>query len=137
MQLTRAEFTNDYPFLRLVSENRVWEFGIGKLTITGGIRIVAGKIGSRCFEVNYCAGNDRGMALGILAQVLTIMQGMPEFISYSNFRKAFPIQKNKPMINDPECWEALVEAANRKPEHSLRVKQEIYRPLAKVPFALL
>jgi len=63
MQLTPAEFTNDYPFLRLVSENQVWEFGIGKLTITGGIRIVAGKIGSRCFEVSYCAGNDRGMAL--------------------------------------------------------------------------
>jgi len=46
------------------------------------------------------------------------MKNMPESISYGDFRKAFPIQKNKPMINDPECWEALVEAANRTSQQS-------------------
>ncbi|MDZ7996070.1 MAG: hypothetical protein RM022_013060 [Nostoc sp. EfeVER01] len=58
------------------------------------------------------------MALGILALVMTIMRAMPESISYGNLRKAFPIQKNKPMINDLECWDALAQAAKIMiPEH--------------------
>nr|MDZ8061853.1 hypothetical protein [Nostoc sp. EkiNYC01] len=112
MKLTKAEPTVDYPFLRLVSENQVWEVGIGKLTITGGIRIVAGKVGSQSFEISYCAGEDKGMALGILAQVLVIMSAMSESISYYNFRNTFPAQTIKPMINDFACWEALTQKSN-------------------------
>ncbi|PHJ69183.1 hypothetical protein VF14_03360 [Nostoc linckia z18] len=109
MKLAPAELTVDYPFLRLVSESQVWEVGIGKLTITGGIRIVAGKVGSQSFEVTYCAGQDKGMAIGILAQVLVIISAMPESISCHNFRNTFPVQTIKPMINDFKCWEALTQ----------------------------
>jgi hypothetical protein len=111
MELIAAERTVDYPYLRLVSENQVWELGIGQLTVYGDFQVVAGIVGSQSFEVTYYAGQDRGMALGILAQVLIIMVAMPESISYSDFRKAFPPQEKIPMINDPKCWEALSNTA--------------------------
>lgn len=112
MNLTKTDVTEDYPHLRLVSENEIWEVGIAPLTIFGGIRIVAGKVGSECYEINYCAGTDKGMAFGVLAQVIAIMSKLPEVITPGDFNQIFPIQHIKPMIDDPQCWERLSQLAN-------------------------
>ncbi len=84
---------------RKVSEDGKIEVAIHPVIF--GFRVVAGYVGSQCYSLNYCAGNEQGYIELIYSMVIVALE-----VANGNF-KVFPHQNVKPMFNDPECFRAL------------------------------
>lgn len=135
MRLTQTNTTEAYPIIRFISENKLWEVGVGELTIYGGFRIVAGKVGESCYSINYCTGNDIGWMTLLLGLIIKIMEEMEENISIREFEKTFPFQEFKPMFNDVKCLQLLIKLAKKESlpvaSRDLTITKGEQNPIAK------
>jgi hypothetical protein len=110
MELLKVETTEDYQVMRFVSENNIWQAGIPYASNVGSIRVAISRNPFPVYQINYDAGLDKGMALGILAQVLYILQELPEDITVDKLLEIFPQQED----NEAGClWEELFKISFR------------------------
>jgi hypothetical protein len=107
MQFTQAAPDENFPLGRWVSENNIWELGF--YPVLFGVRVKLGKVGSPCVNLNYCAGNDEGFALILLATVALILEAVPESVTERQIERLFPGYTIKPINLDPTCWKQLQE----------------------------
>lgn len=105
MKFTGTETDENYDVARWVSENNVWELGLHRVLF--GIRVVAGRVGDGCYDIKYCAGDDQGFALLLLATVFRILSLLPESIKPYELKRMMPTYERKPINLDP-CWEKLI-----------------------------
>lgn len=109
MRFTKALANENFDVLRCVSENSVWELGIRSVLF--GIRICANPVGDDCYWLGYCAGDDFGFALVLLATVAKILEQYPENTDPQQIKLDFPKYDIKPINRDPYCWRRLQEMA--------------------------
>lgn len=93
----------EYLKSRYVDLNHNIEVGI--YPVLFGWRVHAGRIGSGCYELDYCCGNTQQYVNLILSLVMSILQK-----NDANFR-IFPFQEQKPVFNDQKCFARLIELA--------------------------
>ena len=108
MKFNKAEITEAYPAFRATSENNIWEIGI---IANKAFRVSGGKVGVPVYEFNYWCGKDQGVTMGVMGLVSAILEKISEDISVQEFRDVLPKQNIRPMIDDHECWDALVAAS--------------------------
>lgn len=113
MKFTKAEPDENFPIVRFVSENNVWEIGIRPMMF--GHRVSAGLVGSGCVEIDYCGGADGCFVIQLLATVVKIFSSLPETITLKEVKRFFPTYQVKPIDKDP-CWEKLKELAANLPD---------------------
>ena len=97
MKLTIVENDTNYPILKIVSENNIWELGISQPTIFKGLRVSAGLIGTESYDINYCCGTDVYLAVEVLKQVVEIFYYLPEEITVIDLYEYFPYFEIKPI----------------------------------------
>ena len=105
MKLIKAEITENFDVLRLVSENNIWEIGIREMMF--GYRVCGNTIGDDCYEFDYCAGNDPAFIFQLFAVMCNIFSSLDENISLTKVRKLLPTYEVRPINNDP-CWDKLL-----------------------------
>jgi hypothetical protein len=96
---------NSGLYKRKTSSDGVYEIGI--YPVIFGFRIRAGFVGRMWCELDYCAGADLTMINLLYNIVVTIMSKRIE--QNENPFAGFPKQDVKPMINDPECLQKMME----------------------------
>lgn len=111
MKFTRAEPTENYPKLRMVSEDGAYEVGL--YPVMFGVRIRAGRSNSPVCDIDYCAGADPLFQVLLLAAVVDILESLPDGTPSSEIQNMMPRFERKPINQDP-CWgklQAMAKAA--------------------------
>lgn len=111
MIFSLAPLTESYDVLRLTSETDQWELGCHRVLF--GVRVVANRVDSGVYAVNYCAGADRPRIGVLRSLVQQILEGLPESVSEAEVEALMPRWTQRPMHRDPECFEALVQLARQ------------------------
>jgi len=109
MKFTKTEPDENFSIVRLVSENNAWEVGIRNLAFD--LRVSANPVGYCCYTLDYCAGNNRVVALVLLATVIKILEPLPENITAAEVERLFPVCTIEPLDRDEDCWQRLQEMA--------------------------
>ena len=74
-----------------------------------GVRVAFNPAGAGWITIDYCAGPERVWQELLLSMVRSILETVPETVTESELHDLFPVQRVKPMFNDPECLRALTE----------------------------
>jgi len=111
MELQYTAPTINYPIVRLISPNEVWEMGI--YLVLYGYRVGFGRVGSQIYlKGGYCAGSQLNNAIIILALLVDIFKPLDEQVTHEFAEKLLPDWKARPIPqSDPECMSALVSLA--------------------------
>lgn len=111
MIFSLAPLTEAYDVLRLTSETGRWELGCHRVLF--GVRVVANRVGSGVYAVNYCAGADLPRIGVLRSLVQQILESLPESVTEDEVQTLMPRWTVRPMHNDPACFEALVQLARQ------------------------
>lgn len=77
MQLKLAEKTLNYPMLRLISENDVWEMGL--YPVIYGVRVSCNRIGSGTYlKGGYCCGRSPLLVMEVCLAIALILSTFDE-----------------------------------------------------------
>jgi len=105
MKFTKAEPNEDFAIARWLSVSGRWELGFRRMLF--GVRVSLAKVGAGGCCIDYCAADDKGFALILLATVVQILERYPEEVSDLQLRQDFPTYDIKPINKDPQCWARL------------------------------
>lgn len=109
MQFNSVEPDINYDIMKFRSTEGRWEMGLRSVLF--GVRVRLSQVGSGWCVLDYCAGNDPGFALTLLAVVAKILERYQEEVSEATLENAFPGYERKPINRDPKCWNRLQEMA--------------------------
>lgn len=98
----------NFAIARWISEEGKWELGFRQMLF--GIDVGLGTVGDDGCVLNYCAGNDQGFALILLATVAQILEHYPEDVRPYQLERDFPKYQFKPIYRDA-CWGKLQQMA--------------------------
>jgi len=88
------------------SENGRWQVRVDRVLY--GARVHVGLAAGLTFITDYCAGNNPAWILALFHVVRLIVQQYPESIDFYELEGiGWPLQRCKPMFNDPDCWRQL------------------------------
>ena len=110
MKFQQTDPDENYPLLKLVSENGRWEIGLTPVMF--GVRVRGGLAGDGWCPIDYCGGDDRAFVGQLLAVMVQILETYPESISPGEISTLLPDYETKPISNDP-CWKYLQEWRDR------------------------
>lgn len=109
MKFKQVEPNENFSAGRWMSEEQRWELGF--YPVLFGVRVRLARVGEDWVELDYCAGDDAGFALILLATIVQILSVVPETVTNQEIRQIFPTYAVKPINRDPFCWERLKEMA--------------------------
>jgi hypothetical protein len=115
MELRIAEATENYPIIRFLSEQDVWELGI--YPVMYGYRVSCNRVASLSYlKGGYCAGADMGDVFKILLYLHDILEGQSESVTERTMNKVLPDWTKRPIPErDPDCMRQLAALAMRSP----------------------
>jgi hypothetical protein len=116
MKFTLTTPNENFLLRRFVSEQGLWEFGLRAMMF--GVRVSLSRVSDAWYTLDYCAGDDPGFVLILLATVAVILERYPETIAPSQLEREFPHYEYKP-INRDKCWGKLQQMAGIDPEPSI------------------
>lgn len=101
----------EFPFDLWVMRSETGRFELVLRRVIFGIRA------SLCFEhksyeVDYCIGTNGTIALLVLRSMEAILYNIPESESLIIIKSRFPLQYNRPMHNDPDCFAQIAQACS-------------------------
>ncbi|MEM8602207.1 MAG: hypothetical protein AAGF24_00035 [Cyanobacteria bacterium P01_H01_bin.121] len=111
MQFQSAPPSLDYPIGHLIDTTNQWQLGTW-VTIMGGHRVRASRIGAVFCPVDYCAGKDPEFLAQLTVVMLSILEALPPEIDADTVHNLLPSFEIKPISKDP-CWPALQTLAEQ------------------------
>lgn len=105
MKFTQAEPNENFEIARWLSEGGRWEFGFRQMLF--GVRVSVAGVDAYGCCLDYCAADEEGFALALLATVAKILERYPENVTERQLKQDFPQYNIKPINKDPQCWAQL------------------------------
>ena len=109
MKFAPAMTNENYPMLRMLSENEAWECGVRAVLF--GYRVSANPVGSSTYTIDYCCADEQLWVELILSIVVIAFGLLPETLTSAEAQQLFPQQNIKPIKNDPDCFGQLRQLA--------------------------
>ena len=109
MKFAPAMTNENYPMLRMLSENAAWECGVRAMLF--GYRVSANPVGNGAYTIDYCCADEQLWVELILSIVVIAFETLPETLTSEEVQQLFPQQNIKPIKNDADCFSQLKQLA--------------------------
>jgi hypothetical protein len=111
MIFLETEPDENFPLRKFLSEGGRWELGLTPMMF--GVRVRLGVAGNPWCTLDYCAGPKPADQFFLLGIVAGICFWLAEETSEIDLQRVFPRQTIKPMSEDKECFQSLLELGEK------------------------